>query len=112
MFGKIESVIIKRPEDAFIGPQNLANHWQAFNYTACPDYEKAVLEFGHFVQVLKRHVAKIYYLPRHEKAGLDSIYTHDPVKITRRRDFHQRHRRTDLPDLPGVAKMRQILPAS
>jgi N-dimethylarginine dimethylaminohydrolase len=103
MFGKIESVIIKRPEDAFIGSQNLANHWQAFNYTACPDYEKAVLEFGHFVQVLKRHVAKIYYLPRHEKAGLDSIYTHDPVKITRRRDFHQRHRRTDLPDLPGVA---------
>ena len=84
MVGKIESVIVKRPQDAFIGAQNLAKHWQAFNYTACPDYDKAVLEFGHFEQVLKRHVAKIYYLPRHEKTGLDSIYTHDPVKITRR----------------------------
>jgi len=84
MVAKIESVIIKRPQDAFIGPQNLANFWQSFNYTACPDYEKTLLEFAHFEQVLKQHVPKIYYLPRHEKAGLDSIYTHDPVKITRR----------------------------
>ena len=84
MFAKLESVIIKRPQDAFIGQQNLANRWQAYNYTACPDYEKTLLEYAHFEQVLKQHVAKIYYLPCHEKAGLDSIYTHDPVKITRR----------------------------
>jgi arginine deiminase len=84
MVAKIESVIIKRPQDALIGPQNLAKLWRAFNYTACPDFEKTLLEFAHFEQVLKQHVAKIYYLPRHEKAGLDSIYTHDPVKITRR----------------------------
>jgi hypothetical protein len=60
MVAKIESVIIKRPQDALIGPQNLANLWQAFNYTACPDYEKTLLEFAHFEQVLKQHVAKIY----------------------------------------------------
>jgi arginine deiminase len=84
MVAKMESVIIKRPQDAFISRQNLANRWQAFNYTACPDYEKALLEFEQFERVLKQHVAEIHYLPRHEKAGLDSIYTHDPVKITRR----------------------------
>ena len=84
MFAKIESVIIKRPQDAFISPQNLANVWQAFNYIDCPDYSKALLEFAHFEQILKQYVAKIYYLPCHEKAGPDSIYTHDPVKITRR----------------------------
>ena len=84
MVAKIEGVIIKRPQDAFIGPQHLANFWRAFNYTACPDYEKTLLEFAHFEKVLKQNVAKIYYLPRHEKAGLDSVYTHDPVKITRR----------------------------
>ena len=84
MVAKLESVIIKRPQDAFINQKNLAKNWQAFNYNACPDYEKALLEFAHFEQVLERHVAKIHYLPRHEKAGLDSIYTHDPVKITRR----------------------------
>ena len=84
MVAKIESVIIKRPQDAFIGRQNLANLWQVFNYTACPDYEKALLEFTHFEKVLQQHVAKIYYLPRHEKAGLDSIYTHAPLKIPRR----------------------------
>ncbi len=83
MVGKLESVIIKRPQDAFIGPQNLANFWQKFNYTACPDYEKALSDFAQFEQVLKQNVAQIHYLPRHERAGLDSIYTHDPVKITR-----------------------------
>ncbi|MGD9288230.1 MAG: arginine deiminase family protein [Desulfobacterales bacterium] len=83
MVGELESVIIKRPQDAFIGPQNLANFWQEFNYTACPDYEKALMEFVQFEQVLKQNVSQIHYLPRHERAGLDSIYTHDPVKITR-----------------------------
>jgi N-dimethylarginine dimethylaminohydrolase len=84
MIGKLESVIIKRPQDAFIGPQNLANLWQALNYNACPDYEKTLAEFAQFEQVLKQNVAQIHYLPRHENVGLDSIYTHDPVKITRR----------------------------
>ena len=84
MVGKLESVILKHPKDTFISPQNLANQWRAFNYTACPDYEKALMEFAHFEQVLKQNVTQIYYLPRHERAGLDSIYTHDPVKITRR----------------------------
>ena len=84
MVGKLESVILKHPKDAFISPQNLANQWRAFNYPACPDYEKALMEFARFEQVLKQNVTQIYYLPRHERAGLDSIYTHDPVKITRR----------------------------
>jgi len=84
MVAKMESVIVKRPQEAFINQQNLADRWQAFNYTACPDYEKALLEFAQFERVLKGHVDKIHYLPRDEKAGLDSIYTHDPVKITRR----------------------------
>ena len=82
MVAKIESVIIKRPQEAFISPENLSKLWRTFNYTACPDYEKSLHEFACFEQVLKQHVAKIYYLPSHEKAGLDSIYTHDPVKIT------------------------------
>jgi N-dimethylarginine dimethylaminohydrolase len=84
MVSKLESVIIKRPQDAFIDPQNLAEFWQAFKYNACPDYEKALVEFAQFELVLKQNVAQIHYLPRHENAGLDSIYTHDPVKITRR----------------------------
>jgi N-dimethylarginine dimethylaminohydrolase len=82
MVSKLESVIIKRPQDAFIGPLNLADFWQAYKYNACPDYEKALAEFAQFELVLKQNVAQIHYLPRHENAGLDSIYTHDPVKIT------------------------------
>jgi arginine deiminase len=42
MVAKIEGVIIKRPQDAFIGQQHPANFWRAFNYTACPDYEKTL----------------------------------------------------------------------
>jgi N-dimethylarginine dimethylaminohydrolase len=83
MVDRIESVIIKHPRDAFISAENLENHWQEFNYAGCPDYKKALMEFKHFEGLLKKYIPKIFYLPRHEKCGLDSIYTHDPLKITR-----------------------------
>ena len=35
------------------------------------------------IEILKEHVPKINYLPYNKNTGLDSIYTHDPVKITK-----------------------------
>ena len=84
MVDRIESVIIKHPRHAFISEDNLKKQWRKFNYAGCPDYKKALLEFEHFESVLKQYIPEIYYLPRHAKCGLDSIYTHDPLKITRK----------------------------
>jgi arginine deiminase len=82
MVTRLESVVVKHPRDAFISQEHLEQNWKAFNYTECPDYEKVLEEFARFEDVLKRHVPEVLYSPRSDAVGLDSIYTHDPVKIT------------------------------
>jgi arginine deiminase len=34
------------------------------------------------VELLESHVPEIHYLPLHDRAGLDSLYVHDPVVMT------------------------------
>ncbi|MDO4582083.1 MAG: arginine deiminase family protein [Bacillota bacterium] len=82
MVGKIDSILIKRPEQAFISQQHLDGQWRAYNYLGCPDYERTVREHAAFEEILKSHVKHIYALPADSGVGLDSIYTHDPLKIT------------------------------
>ncbi|UCH98809.1 MAG: amidinotransferase [Candidatus Aminicenantes bacterium] len=84
MVGKIERIIIKRPVDAFISKEYLEAHWKAFNYSGCPDYEKVVREYEAFEKIIKTHVPEVHYLSRRDEVGLDSIYTHDAMKITQK----------------------------
>lgn len=82
MTGKIERIIIKPLADAFINQEHLESHWKTFNYSRCPEYETALREFEAFEKIIREHVPEVYYLPRHKDVGLDSLYTHDVVKIT------------------------------
>jgi len=82
MVKKLNSVLIKRPEKAFISQEHLNKNWKEYNYIDIPDYQKAIEEFVFFENILKKHVEKIYYLPENSNVGLDSIYTHDSLKIT------------------------------
>lgn len=84
MVGKIESILIKRPEQAFISQENLNQTWEAFRYFGCPDYQKVLEEYAVFEQIIKDNVENVYYLPQDDRTGLDSIYTHDPLKITKK----------------------------
>lgn len=84
MVGKVEAILIKRPEQAFISQENLNQTWEAFRYFGCPDYRKVLEEYNAFEQIIKDNVAHVYYLPQDDRTGLDSIYTHDPLKITRK----------------------------
>lgn len=83
MVGKIESVLIKHPKQAFISQENLNNTWEEFKYFGCPDYEKVLEEYAKFEAILKEHIPNVYQLPQDDRTGLDSIYAHDPVKITK-----------------------------
>ena len=84
MVGKIESILIKRPTEAFISQENLNNTWEEFKYFGCPDYEKVLKEYAVFEDIIKKHVENVYYLPADDRTGLDSIYAHDPLKITKK----------------------------
>jgi len=83
MVDEIKSILIKRPDKAFISQENLNNTWEDYNYIQVPNYKKALEEFSFFEKILKNNVEKIYYLPESSEVGLDSIYTHDSLKITK-----------------------------
>ena len=84
MVGKIESILIKKPEQAIISQENLNKTWEEFKYFGCPDYETVLKEYAVFEKYIKENVENVYYLPQDERTGLDSIYTHDPLKITKK----------------------------
>ena len=82
--GKIQSILLKHPKDAFLSQGNIEQQWRQLNYTACPDYKKALLEYELFLGLLQATVTDFHFLPESDKTGLDSIYLHDPVVITRK----------------------------
>ncbi len=82
--GKIFNILLKHPKDAFLSDENIEKHWQKLNYSSAPEFDKAVEEYDSFVKILKKEVHEFYYLPKDDRTGLDSIYTHDPVIITKK----------------------------
>jgi len=84
MTGRIERVLVKHPREAYVNDETLRAQWQGLNYSACPDYDKAVTEFEGFVDLLKRFIPEIHYLPEDVRVTVDSIYAHDSVIITAR----------------------------
>ncbi len=80
--GKIRKILIKHPKDAFISQENVDAHWRTLNYSACPDYSKALDEYECFVNLLRRDVSEIHFLPRSDKTGLDSVYVRDALITT------------------------------
>lgn len=82
MYKKLERVIVKHPNEAFISQEHLSDQWKTFNYLQEPNFEEAVSEYKTFIEILEKHVPQIDYLPKSDKVGLDSIYAHDPVKLT------------------------------
>ena len=82
--GKIQSVLMKSPAKAWLG-QDFVNHqWQKLHYPSRPDFEKVLQEYNQFAAIIENNVPEIHYLPEDDRTGLDSIYTHDPVIITKK----------------------------
>lgn len=82
MHKKVDRILIKHPKDAFISQENLSKTWETFNYTSEPDYETVLKEYEVFENIVRENVPNVDYLPQSDNVGLDSIYTHDSLKIT------------------------------
>ena len=80
--GKIQKILIKHPKDAFISQENLDAQWRTLNYSACPDYSKALDEYESLVDLLKKDASEIHFLPRSDETGLDSVYVRDALITT------------------------------
>jgi N-dimethylarginine dimethylaminohydrolase len=79
--GRLKAVLMKHARDAFISQEAIDTQWRALNFTAPPDFARAVDEYDAFVEILVRSGAEISFLPRDDRLTLDSIYTRDASVI-------------------------------
>jgi N-dimethylarginine dimethylaminohydrolase len=79
--GTIQRLIVKHARDAFQGPEAIAAQWQALNFTAPPDFARALDQYENFLALLRAAGCEINLLPKAEGVGLDSIYVRDPAVV-------------------------------
>jgi N-dimethylarginine dimethylaminohydrolase len=75
--GRLVSVAVKHPRDAFVDERTITAQWQALNFLAAPNLGAAIDEFDRFVEILRSAGASVHLLPRDPAATLDSIYARD-----------------------------------
>src|SRR5215813_1578806 len=82
MVGPLRAVIVKRPEQAFLGVTAINAEWKELGWTRPPNLEVAAREHRQLVSLLEAAGARVDFLPEDSRTNMDSIYVHDPVLIT------------------------------
>ena len=83
-FSQIEKILLKHPRKAYLEEESIGRQWQVLNYTARPDFDKALEEYDQFESLLREHNPEVLFLPAQETTGLDSIYVRDSSVMTGR----------------------------
>ena len=81
--GKLASVVMRSPRDAF-GGGRIEAQWRELNYTAAPDLERAVEEHVALAALLESLSVKVRWLDGSTDDTLDSIYVRDAGIMTDR----------------------------
>jgi len=82
MTGKLKTVLIKHPQAAFKDQGTLNADAEPFGYIGAPDFATVLEEYKVFEAALQAEGVEMLYLPEESSVGLDSIYAHDPLKVT------------------------------
>lgn len=80
-FGTITRLVVKHARDAFQSAEATAAEWEALNFTAAPDFARAVEQYETFLALLRSAGCEITLLPTADGVGLDSIYVRDAAVI-------------------------------
>lgn len=78
----VKRILVKHPREAYRNQENADANWKNLGYPAPVSYDKVMMEFEAFTAILEKFVPTISYLPAADGAGLDSLYTHDPIVPT------------------------------
>ena len=74
-------VALKHPREAFIDGPTIAAQWRSLGFTAPPDLARAIEEFEAFADLLRVSGAEVQWLPRDDRATLDSMYVRDATIV-------------------------------
>lgn len=81
-YGKISTVMVKRPADAFIDDRTLSEQWKALNFLEKPDLIQSIEQYAKFEALLMSHGASLWHLSANPKLSIDSIYCRDASIVT------------------------------
>lgn len=82
--GPLQSVVLKHVRDAFVDQAVIDEQWRDLGYLERPDLERALAEYDAFAGLLQRSGVDVYFLPRDERTGLDSVYARDSTVVSDR----------------------------
>ena len=81
-YGKLKSVLIKRPKEAFVNEDQVASQWKELNFLSKPDLAKADSEYASFEKLITEQGAETLGLPYDSMVTMDSIYCRDAAIAT------------------------------
>jgi N-dimethylarginine dimethylaminohydrolase len=81
-YDPIRRIALRHVRDAFGSADVVANQWSGLNYTAAPDFDRAMVEYDAFAALLSGLGAVIDFLPAAERATLDSLYVRDATLLS------------------------------
>ena len=76
-FGRLTSLVVKSPREAFGSGRAIAREWRDLHFTAAPIFEPALAEHERLLDLIVSSGCEVLSLPAADGTGLDSIYTRD-----------------------------------
>ena len=81
-FGKLHSIVMKRPADGFIDQKFVDEEWKALNFLDRPDFEQAKEEHYKLESLISKKAKDLHLLPQAKGVTLDSVYCRDASIVT------------------------------
>jgi len=76
-YGTLQSVFIKKADDAFVDQATISHQWKELNFLGEPDFHNAQNEYYHFEKLLRTSGAEIKHFEKDDSVSMDSIYCRD-----------------------------------
>ncbi len=81
-YGKLRSILLKRPRDGFISDEVIAEQWQSHGYLAPPKFEQSTIDFELLEDLISRTGTAFHYLKDSRDVTIDSVYCRDAAIAT------------------------------
>ena len=82
MVAPIKKILLNHPKNSFFNQKKINSEFKELNFFDAPDYKESLNEYEAFINILKSHNIKLYFLERNITNTIDSIYAHDPFVIS------------------------------
>jgi len=83
-YGRLARVVLRSPRSVFVDPDRIGREWQSLNFTAPPDYRRAIEQFAAFAELVCASGAEVEDLPGGDGLTMDAIYVRDASIVTPR----------------------------